>query len=367
MKILHVVPTLRIAGAESLVVNMLKRFDRTLIDIRLCVLYPCYKTELERELIKERVPVYYLGKHKGLDIRIIGRINRLLAEFRPDVIHTHGYILRYPLMPTLLNRIPIRIHTLHTLAQHEVGFLGKILHWVAFNLFRVLPISVSDFVANSVLEVYGVPSHVIHNGIPTHRFNIIKKWTYKEKTEVIFINIGGFRPAKNHRLLVDAFAEAVKKNKNLKLLLVGDGPLRSDMEELVKERGLENNTSFLGSRNDIPFLLEKSDVYISSSEWEGFGLAIVEAMAAGKPIIATAVGAVPELVDDEINGLLVPSKDVKALSSAMSKLVNNPKLCERMGHESRKRAFENFDIEITTKKYEKLYLKLYSEKIYRKY
>ncbi|GAI75794.1 unnamed protein product, partial [marine sediment metagenome] len=233
-KILHVLHSLQIAGAESLVVNILKNIDRSLFDIRLCVLYPSYNTKLDRELIKERIPVYYLGKHKGLDLRMICRVNWLLTKFKPDIIHTHMYIMRYPLIPTLLNRIPIKVHTLHTLAQREVGFVGKIIHWVAFNLFKVIPVSVSGSVAESVMKVYGVSSPIIYNGISVDHFKNIKISTMKKKSETIFINISGFRPVKNHRLLINAFSKAAKIKNDIKLFLVGDGPLRSEIEKLVK-------------------------------------------------------------------------------------------------------------------------------------
>ncbi|UCG91892.1 MAG: glycosyltransferase family 4 protein, partial [candidate division WOR-3 bacterium] len=131
-------------------------------------------------------------------------------------------------------------------------------------------------------------------------------------------------------------------------------------------RNLHDNILFLGQRDDVAELLSNSDVYVSSSEWEGFGLSIVEAMAAGKPIIATKVGAVPELVYDKINGLLVENKDVKALTSAILQLADNPTLIKKMGKENRIRACKRFDIVNTAKKYEELYLKLHQKNLNKK-
>lgn len=362
MKILHIIPDLQIAGAQSLVVNILKYIDRKLFDICLCVLYPSYNTKLDLELLKEKIPVYYLGKHRGIDIRMISRLNRILNNFKPDIIHTHMYITRYPLIPTLVNRIPIRVHTLHTLAQQEVDFAGQIIQWLAFNFFNIIPISVSDNVAASVRKVYGVSSVTIYNGVPVERFIPIKTSTGDKKEETVFINISGFRPEKNHRLLINAFTRVSKIKKGIKLFLVGDGPLRSDIEKLVKEKKLQNKITFFGVRSDILKLLEKSDVLVLSSKREGFGLTIVEAMAAGKAVIATAVDGVPELIETGITGVLVPPNDPSALAAAMIKLADDPGLRIKMGEKGRKQAIKQFNITNTVRNYENFYMSLYKKR-----
>jgi glycosyltransferase involved in cell wall biosynthesis len=360
MKILHVIFDLQMAGAQSLVVNIIKNINRKLFDVRLCVLYSSYNTKLNRELIKERIPVYYLSKHRGIDLRMLSRISRLLANFKPDIIHTHNYVMRYTIVPALLNRIPVRIHTLHTPAQHEVGLSGRIVHFIAFRFLKVEPVGVTNNVADSVRKLYGVTAHMIYNGIATKQFMAADSESQK-KLPTIFINVSGFRPAKNHRLLIEAFAEALKANQDLKLFLVGNGPLQPAIKRFVIERNIEKNVLFLGVRNDIPAILKKSDVYVSTSLWEGFGLAVVEAMAAGKPIIATAAGGVLELVEDSVTGILARPNDVGALASAMVKLAGNADLRREMGERGRVRAIEKFNIKDTVRNYEHLYIKLYGK------
>ncbi|MFX0137788.1 MAG: glycosyltransferase [Candidatus Hodarchaeota archaeon] len=361
MRILHVIPDLQIGGAQSLVVNLIKNINPKIFDVRLCVLYPSFNTRLDYELLKKEIPVYYLSKHKGIDLRMIGRLSRVLNNFRPDIIHTHMYIMRYTLIPMLLNRIPIRIHTLHTLAQHEVDFAGKIVQRVAFNFFNFMPISVSNNVDISVKKVYNVSSIIIYNGISVDYFDSLKKPCKRKKNETIFINVSGFRPVKNHHLLINALNMVVKVRQHIKLYLIGDGPLRPEIEKMVAVRNLQNNIIFLGIRDNIQELLKKSDVYVVSSKYEGQSLSVMEAMLAGKPIISTGVEGMLDLVENEITGILVPPNDTEALATAMIKLTDRIDLRKKMGKKGKERVVKRFNIKNTSESYENLYIDLYRQ------
>jgi len=370
MRVLQVIPNFGLGGAERLVVNLLEVIDKEKFEVAACSLYPKANTLFGHQLEKSGIQIYYLGKHKGLDLRMIPRLYRLFRVFKPDVVHTHLSVLRYALIPLILCRIPARFHTLHNIAQKEVDALGKIVHYLAFHLGGVIPVSISQEVARTVKKLYKVRTLIIYNGIPTRHFKSAEEtrsiWRKKEgikNSEVVFLHIGRFSPQKNHRLLIEAFAQAMMKRSDLKLLLVGDGELRPDIKKIVKEKQLEQNIHFLGLRQDISELLSACDIFILSSDWEGVPMTILESMAAGKPVIATAVGGVPELVEDSITGLLVPPQDIQALSKAMVKLANDSSLREEMGKEGRKRALERFDINLIARQYEELYLKVLGDKL----
>ena len=363
LHILHIIPNFGIGGAERLVVNLLGAIDKEKFEVAACSLYSKSGTAFEQELEQHGIPVYYLGKDKGLELRMIPRLYRLFRAFKPDIVHTHLSVLRYALIPMMLCRIHARFHTVHSIAQKEVDAPGKIVNRLAFRRGKVVPISISKEVAKTVQDLYKVQTPIIYNGIPIGEFQAVPgiraNWRETEgirSSEVVFLHVGSFKPAKNHRLLIEAFGEAVGKLPNLKLFLVGDGELRPDIEKLVGEKSLGQNIRFLGLRNDIPELLAACDVFILSSDYEGFGLVIAEAMAAGRPVIATAVGGVPELVEDGVTGLLVSPQDIQALSKAMVRLADDPSLRETMGKRGQKRALERFDINIIAKQYEKLYL-----------
>jgi glycosyltransferase involved in cell wall biosynthesis len=250
-------------------------------------------------------------------------------------------------------------------AQKEVDWLGKLVHWIAFRLGNVVPVSISEEVANTVRAVYGQDIHtpVIYNGIPTTRFvSNASQDSTKEEKGIVLLHVGRFAPQKNHLLLVEAFALAVKEYPAMKLWLVGDGPLKPAVEKIIVEIGLERKVLFLGIRDDVPRLLAASDLFVLSSDYEGVPLSVLEAMAAGKPVVATTVGGVPELVEDGVTGFLVPPRDPKVLAQGILRLAKDADLRQRMGKAAQERALERFDISRTAREYEALYLKLLKER-----
>ncbi|MGB9662819.1 MAG: glycosyltransferase [Moorellaceae bacterium] len=364
VRVLHIIPNFGPGGAERLVVDLMEATDKERFEVAAVSLYPESGTILEKVIKEKGLQVYFLNKHRGLDLRMIPRLYRLFHTFRPDVVHTHLYVLRYALLPSLLCRVPVRVHTVHNVAQKEVDRVGKLVHWIAFRLGNVVPVSISREVANTVRAVYGRDIHtpVIYNGIPTARFitNAGQDNTKKGR-DVVLLHIGRFAPQKNHLLLIEAFALAVKEHPTMQLWLIGDGPLRPAVEKTVVEMGLEGTVLFLGIRDDVPKLLADSDVFILPSDWEGVPLTVLEAMAAGKPVVATAVGGVPELVEDGVTGILVPPRNPEALAQGILRLAKDPHLRQRMGKAARERALERFDIARTAREYEALYLRLLKE------
>ncbi|WP_323720632.1 glycosyltransferase [Acetomicrobium sp.] len=363
VRVLHAIPNFGPGGAERLLVNLLEQFDRERFEVAAVSLYPETGTILEREIREKKINVYYLNKHKGPDPRMVPQLWHIFRDFRPDVVHTHRYVLRYTLLPAYLCRIPVQVHTVHSIAQKEVDRVGKIIHWFAFRFAGVVPVSICREVAMTVRRIYGqnMETPVIYNGIPTVRFSVYSN-CQSENDDIVFLHIGRFSQPKNHKLLIEAFKLAVKECPKMRLWLVGDGELRPAIQNLVAEKGLSRYVSFLGIRADVAELLGQGDVFVLPSNWEGVPLTILEAMAAGKPVVATSVGGVPELVESGVTGILVPPGDVASLANAFLKLANDPKLRQSMGKEGQKKARECFDIAFIAREYESLYLKLLRER-----
>lgn len=358
LRVLHVIPNFGTGGAERLVIDLMKATDKERFEVAAVSLYSETGTIFEKEIKENGLNIYFLNKHLGLDLRMIPQLYSLFRTLRPDVVHTHLYVLRYALLPAVLCRIPVRVHTLHSVAHKEVDRIGKLVHWLAFNLLGVVPVSISQTVANTAREVYGqgINTPVINNGIPTSRFSSNPgRKTASSRGEVILIHVGRFAPAKNHLLLIKAFALAVREIPAMRLWLVGDGTLRPAVEMAVTKSGIDMHVSFLGEVPDVAELLNASDIFVLSSDWEGFGLVVAEAMAAGKPVITTAVGGVVELVEDGFSGIIVPPRDPEALARAILRLARDPELRNRMGESARRRALERFDISGTARDYEALY------------
>jgi glycosyltransferase involved in cell wall biosynthesis len=225
-------------------------------------------------------------------------------------------------------------------------------------------------VADSIHRVYGIDDPpLIPNGIQLETFrkpSIDRKgWRNQEgfaPTDVLFVFVAWLRPQKNPALLLEAFRRGPASDPRAHLLFAGtgdeqSGDLKSELERQIGAWGLRERVHLLGLRSDVPELLNAADVFVLSSDYEGNPLAVMEAMAAGKPMICTAVGGVPELVEGGC-GLLVPPQDIKALALAMRHLLESPEARKSMGEASAGRAVERFDVRVMTEAYETLYRKL---------
>jgi len=366
VRVLHVIPSFGTGGAERLVVDLIKYADKQNFDVAGVSLYPEMYTILNKEVKENGLHVFYLDKHKGLDISIIPKLRGVFKVFRPDVVHTHLYVLKYVLPAAKLEHVPVIVHTIHNVADKEVNSFGKFLNYFGFKYCGVVPVSISREVAETVHRFYGrgIRSPIIYNGIPVESFSEPSRVYNRAKSEnfVRIIHIGRFSPQKNHKLLLEAFSLALCCSSDLRLWLVGDGELRPDVEELANKLGIEDKVAFLGVRSDIPELLAQADIFVLSSNWEGMPLSVLEAMASGKPVIATAVGGVPELVENGTTGILVPPADPDALANAIVSLAKDPEKRASLGAMAQIVAKEQFDISRTARGYEELYIKLLGER-----
>ena len=361
-RILHVLPNFGPGGAERMAMHLLLHLDRSRYEVAAVSLYGRQGTDIEAKLERAKVPVWYLGKRLGFDLRMYGRLGKVLKEFNPDVIHTHLSVLRHLFLWVGMQRPQIWVHTVHNVAEREVDWVGKWVHRLAFRL-GVVPVAIAEEVAHSIVRVYNIKNvPVIPNGIPLADYalseEVRQRWRTQEgyeEADLLFVSVARLSPQKDPFSLISAFARAASHTPSLHLLLVGEGPLRSDLEAWVREMGLGERVRFLGMRTDVPAILTAADVFVLSSLWEGNPLSVMEAMAAGKPVIASAVGGVPELVEDGVSGILVPPHKPEVLGRAMMRLAEDPALRQKMGKAAQERALERFGVDRMAREYERLY------------
>ncbi|OYT68517.1 MAG: glycosyl transferase, partial [Armatimonadetes bacterium CP1_7O] len=308
-----------------------------------------------RILQESGVPLYYLYKTEGqADWQVYRRLDRLFHEYRPQVVHTHilGLNYAYPLM--LKYRTPVRVHTIHSLAQREIGVrVGKWTRIVAFRyrIGGVVPVAIASEVARTIEQLYGYKNPpVIPNGIPIEEYvpNPEKRAQFRaahgvEPNAIVIVHVGRFVALKNHALLLRAFAQLHSKQP-LHLWLVGDGELRPAMEQLTQELGLAERVRFWGLREDVADILNAADIFALPSQHEGNPMALMEAMAAGLPVVASRVGGIPELIAESETGILVEPNAEQSLIQALQSLTANAALRLQMGQAARQRASERFDI-----------------------
>ncbi|HEX2949397.1 MAG TPA: glycosyltransferase, partial [Armatimonadota bacterium] len=228
IKVLHILPDFASAGAERMAVNLMTTLDHNTFNVAGISLFDRIGSELEAVLDSNNIPVWYLGKRPGPDLRMFHRIANVIREFQPDIVHTHRYVLRYSLLPVINNHVLGRVHTIHSVAKKDVTRMGRIINQFAFSM-GFLPVTMSRVVRESMPEVYNTKRiKEVSYGIDLSKFrkpNISREtWRSREEfreNDFLFIHIGRFTAAKNHETLLKAFSQVVAINPQAHLLLVG--------------------------------------------------------------------------------------------------------------------------------------------------
>jgi glycosyltransferase involved in cell wall biosynthesis len=357
LRILHILPQLTVSGAENMAAYLMLHLARS-HEVSAINLHPASDSIIERSLRRAGIPVWHLGKHRGFDVRMFSAIYKVFREIRPEVVHSHLSVLRYTLPARLLQRIPVAIHTVHNTAEYEVDRVGQTIHKIAFRC-NVFPVAISQEVARSIKRVYGLdPKAVIPNGIPVDDYvtcpDTRRLWRKREGFEqdwVLFAFVGRLDPQKNPMMLLRAFAAI--SNPKSHLILIGDGALLPQLRREARVAGIEERVHFLGGRNDVRECLAAADVFVLSSNWEGNPLSVMEAMASGLPVIATAVGGVPELIGQD--GILVEPGNISRFAENMKELLQDPERRVVLGNAGSRRALDQFRVEHMVQAYELLY------------
>lgn len=339
VRVLEVLATLRRAGAERIAVTLARRLDPARFETAVVSLYDAFPGGFEPELAAAGIPVRHLGKRRGFDPRMWPRLARLLREFRPHVVHTHSYVMRYALPAREAARSGRIVHTVHNLAEREVEALGRAVHRLGFRRGAV-PVAISQTVARSFEELYGfAPAAVIPNGAelrcPAAGREAWRRAHGFEPNDLLVVSLARFEPQKDPMGLIAAFAQSLAGKAYL--VMAGEGSLLAEARARAEQLGIASRVRFLGLCPEVADLLAAGDIFALASRWEGTPVAVIEAMAAGLPVAATAVGGVPELVEDGVTGLLAPPVDTAALAGALSALADPARRAE-MGEAARCRA-----------------------------
>jgi glycosyltransferase involved in cell wall biosynthesis len=364
-RVLQLIPSLPVGGAERMLLQLVTHLDRARYELTVVSLHRL-GSSMERDFAAAGFEVVFLEKRLGFDGRMFARIARALRRAHPDIVHTHRPVLHYAL-PSLLGRLRRRtVHTVHNIAEREVMGAAKVGHWLAIRA-GVAPIAICGAVADGIRRVYGVPARaIIPNGIPVAAFSAPRvprqEWRRLQgipDDAILFTCVARLSAQKNVGVLVQAFA-ALGRRPDRMLLLCGDGEGQGRLEDAAKRLGVADRVRFLGSRPDVPEVLGASDVFVLPSLYEGHPLSVMEAMAAGRPVIATAVGGVPEVVRPGETGLLVAPGDFQALATAMERLAGDAAERERLGRNGARIAAERFDVSQMAAAYDRLYQELLS-------
>ncbi|MCL4782714.1 MAG: glycosyltransferase [Bryobacterales bacterium] len=324
IKVLEVLATLKRAGAERMAVSLACNLDPARFETRVVSLYDAFEGGFEPVLAEEGIPVSHLGKRRGFDPRMYPRLRRTLREFRPDVVHSHSYVMRYTFPAGLAAGCRAMVHSVHNVALKETDRVGRCIHRVAYRK-GVAPVAVGEEVARSFAAYYGFPPRAtIPNGIDLRPYRSAaspldwKRTHGFTDTDRLAVSMARLEPQKNPLGLVEAFAKALGAHPEWHLVLAGAGSLKAETQRASERLGLAGRVHFPGVEENVAELLQAADVFVLASRWEGTPLAVMEAMAAGLPVVATAVGGVPGLVEDGVTGVLVPPEQTEKLAEAIA-------------------------------------------------
>jgi len=306
---------------------------------------------------KVNVRSYPLFDYTPYTLALASKIIDLIRRKGLELVHAH-YALphtssAYLAKRALGNDVKI-VTTLHGTDVHLVGLDPSYRPIVEFNMQHSDRLTaVSEFLKRKALEEFRIDREieVIYNFVDPEKY---KREAQDEKKEKLVCHISNFRAVKRVMDVVRVFARLVKRLP-CRLYLVGEGPERSSVQELVSQLGLEDKVEFLGNMEDTSRILGRSDLFLLPSEQESFGLTALEAMSCEVPVVATRVGGLPEVIRDGMDGFLAEVGDLEAMTRCSLQILRDHALRRRLGSEARKRALERFTPQIIVPRYESLY------------
>lgn len=310
------------------------------------------------------------------DIRALFTLFKILRKEKPDIVHTHtskaGFLGRWA---SFLARNPIIIHTPHGHVFHS--YFGPVLTKIF-----VIAEKISSLITDKIItltdrerdehverKIASIKKFVtIHSGVDLDRFiklNIDIKTKKKElnipQDYYVIGTIGRLVPIKGHKYLIAASKRIIEEFPKTVFVFVGDGFLKSVLERQAENLGIRKNIIFTGWRKDVPEILFLFDILIFPSLNEGMGRVMIEGMSLEKPIVASNVGGICNLIEHGKNGILVPPRNPDALGKAISKLMRNKKLAEGLGKIGEMEVYPKFDASTMVKKIDDLYESLLSK------
>ena len=353
MKVLHLINTLSAGGAELHLLTLCRQLERQGIETVVACLRERVKDSrsLRCDFENEGIRVVRLQADGGYDIRSITRLASLVKKERPSILHTHlpradlaGVFGRlfYPSVPWVCS-----VHDIH-----DKSWSGR---WTLplFNFIWSQPdrvVAISHAVKSWLVKERSLPSQkvtVIHYGIESERFSqrqadFRQKWGLKDK--VIVGAIGRLEPRKGHDCLISAMPEIRNAIPNAALVIAGHDPLGygKKLQSLIDSLNLREKVQLVGFQSDIAAFLYALDVFAFATQSEGFGQVTIEAMAAGKPVVASKIPPLTEIVQDSKTGLLANPGDPQAFANAISWLLTHPEQASKMGKRGQERVCNHF-------------------------
>lgn len=375
--LLQLVNGFAIGGGEKALLELVKRLDRDKYRVVVCAVGQGGPLESEFRKHADRVVVFQ--KKSKFDITLVMKVARLMREEKTDIVQTTlFYADVIGAMAAHLTKVPVVISwqtavALPTGHLKDDRFRHTESHRFAVRVMDTI-IAVSEDVKSYFVEKRGIEGEkivVIPYGVNLDLYHRRENQAKRGELELgpsdpVVGVVGHLTEVKGHSYLIDAAPKVCRAFPDVKFLFAGCGPLQKDLELKIRNLNLTSNFRFLGVRRDMPELLNILDVFVLPSLFEGLPNVILEAMASAIPVVASAVGGIPEVVEDGVTGLLVPPTDSDGLANAIIRLLKDKKAAVKMGQSGRKRVEADYSIDVEVERIQALYEALYEAKAVHK-
>jgi glycosyltransferase involved in cell wall biosynthesis len=361
IRVLHFITTLDRGGAENALLDLLPRLNRD--RVRTAIAWLKGPGELAPEFERRGIPTVPLGMRGLWDARVLVGAAALARRLKPDIVHTH--LFKADVAGAFAAK-SARAGLVSTKHNEDPQLRIPVVRGIAARLARSADavVAVSDAVGRHVrsrLALHRDHVRTVRYGLDLDEIDAhpdapdLRAELGMAPGQPLVLFAGRLVPQKALEVLITAVARIREAVPDMRVAVAGRGPLEQKMRDRVRALGLDDTIIFLGFRPDAPRLMRQADLFVLPSRWEGLGLVLLEAMAARCPVVASWVGAIPEVVADRETGRLVPPDDPDALADAMLTLLRDPAERRRMGEAGRRRVRERFALETEVARIEALY------------
>ena len=365
-RVLHLITRLPIGGAERMLLGVLRNLDATRFDSIVCCIQD--RGELAEEVESLGIPVHALGlmERGGFDRQVAPALRRLIREQKVELMHSHLYHANlYGRLAAWREGIPViaSVHNTYTRRKWHRHLINRLLAKLSFRITAGSADVERDILDHDHVapeKVLRLPNCIDLDRVTTSLSAAVAKQRLGfDPADLVIATVGRMEEQKGHAFLLDAFACLRQlpelDSMPLRLLVVGDGRLKTATEQHAADLGIAGACRFPGSIKDLANIYRAIDVFVMPSLWEGLSLAMLEAMAAGLPMVATDVGGARDVLGDSVRGILVPAGDAGALAQAISDLLVDAEKRSAMAGSGSKHVRENYSVAALSHQLAELY------------
>lgn len=371
IKVVHMIGGGEYGGAENHIIQLIASFDPQEIDASVICFYESAFSETLREM---GVEVTVLDQYHRFDPRIAWGLGPVLKKINPDILHTHGVKANFfgRIVARRLNSIKV-VTTVHSHLKHDYDqwAIKLLTYGMEYSTRRLNDyfIAVSNPIKMDLIDS-GVAEEriaVIPNGIPLQKFTavhnpgLLREELQLPDDALVVGTVARLRPVKGIGLLIEAVGALCREWQNLHIVVIGDGPERGALEMQVQHLGISDRVHFLGFRDNVEAYLPGMDVFANTSLSEGLPVAVLEAMASKVAVIASGVGAIPDLIQHEHNGLIVEPGSVSDIEKGLKRMLSDSEWRRSMGENGFQTVIKEYTTTVMSRRNEELYKKLLEE------